>query len=58
MEKLKTVDGRGHEHAARVPVTRDRARDVDEVHHRAAKDEAKWIGVVRQHDLHHFGVGI
>ena len=29
--------------------------DVDEVHDRAAKDQPEGVGVVRQHDLHHFG---
>jgi len=34
------------------------ARDVDEVHDRAAQDEAKRIGIIGQDGLHHLGIGL
>ena len=58
MQELKAVDGRGHEQAARVPVTGDRSRDVDQMHHGAAENEPQWVGVVRLDDLHHLGRGL
>ena len=58
VEELQVVDGGGDEQRARVAVTGDGAGDVDEVHHRAAEDESERVGVVRQHDLHHFRGGI
>src|SRR5690606_7350627 len=39
----------------RVTVAGDGASDVDEVHHRAAEDEAERVGVVRQDDLNGLG---
>ena len=58
MEKLQIVDRRRHEQRAGVSMAGDGAGDVDEVHHRAAQDEAERVGVVRQHDLHHLGGGV
>ena len=58
MQELQAVDGRGHEQAAGVAMARDGAGDVDEVHDRAAQDEAERVRVVRQHDLHHLGGGL
>ncbi len=55
---MQVVDGGGHEQRARVAVARDRAGDVDEVHHGAAEDEAERVRVVRQDDLHHLGGGL
>ena len=54
MQKLQTVHGRSDEQAARVPVARNRAGDVDEVHHRAAENVPERVRIVRQDDLHHF----
>ena len=55
VEELQVVDGGGHQQAARVAMAGDRAGDVDQVHHGAAEDEPERVGVVRQHDLNHFG---
>ena len=58
VQELQSIDGRRHQQAARVPVTRDGPGDVDQVHDRAAQDEAQRIGVVGQDHLHHFGEGL
>src|SRR4029079_8069245 len=55
VEELQVVDGGGHQQAARVAMTGDRAGDVDQMHHRAAEDEPERVRVVRQHDLDHLG---
>ena len=36
-----------------MPMARDRARDVDEVHDGSAQDVPERIGIIRQDDLHH-----
>ena len=58
IEELQPVDGRRHDQTPRMPMTRDGAGDVDEVHGRAAEQEPERVRVVRQNDLDHLGVGI
>ena len=55
MEKLQAIDGGGDERGPGVPMAGDRPGDVDEVHCRAAEQVTERVGIVRQHDLHHFG---
>ena len=58
MQELQVVDGRRHNRHARVAKRRNRARHVDQVHHRAAQDEPQRVGVVGQDDVDGFGEGV
>ena len=57
MQELQAVDGGGDDGAAGMTGGGDGAGDVDEMHHRAAQDEAERVRVVRQNDLNRLGRG-
>ncbi len=58
MDEVERVDARREGERVGVAVTGDGAGDVDQMHHRAAENEAERIGVVRQDDLDRLGRGV
>ena len=53
-QKIQVVNRCCHHPLARVPVSGQRAREVDPVHQASAKKSIQRIGIVRQNDFGHF----
>jgi hypothetical protein len=57
VQELQPVNGRRDQQASRMAMAGNRPGDVDQMHDRAAQNEAKRVGVIRQDHLDHFRGG-
>ena len=57
LNEVDVIHGCGDNMGARMAIGGDCAGEIDEVHEAAAEQVAERVGVVRENDLSHFGLG-